>query len=95
MGALPKPIQMSVMLRPLMSGTHAVMRSDRGRLFLPAEVRERKGIHEGTELVLLEAPDALVLLSRAQLKRPVREELAGLSLVADLIAERRVAAEDA
>lgn len=76
-----------------MSGTYAVTVGERGRLVLPAQVRERHGIGEGTELVLVEASDGLALLTRAQLKRRVREDLTGPSLVADLIAERRAAAQ--
>lgn len=65
------------------------MVGDRGRLVLPAEVRERSGITAGTELVLLETTDGLALLTREQLKRRVRAELRGPSLVDDLLADRR------
>lgn len=70
---------------------------DRGRLVVPAEVRERAGLAEGTRLILLETPAGLVLLTREQLRLRVREELAGLDLVAELLTERRhaAAAEDA
>lgn len=80
-----------------MSGTHAVVMGDRGRLVVPAEVRDRAGLSEGTPLILLEADGGLVLLTRDQLKARVREELAGTDLVADLLAERRrsAAEEDA
>ena len=50
-----------------MSGTHAISMGDRGRLVVPADVRERLGLTPGTPLVLLEAPDGLVLLTREQL----------------------------
>ena len=59
---------------------------------MPAEVRERAGIGEGTTLVLLETPTGLVLLTRAQLRQRVRENLSGLDLVDDLLADRRAAA---
>lgn len=75
-----------------MGGTHQVVVGDRGRLVVPAEVRERTGIGEGTTLVLLETPTGLVLLTRAQLRRRVRENLSGLDLVDDLLADRRAAA---
>lgn len=80
-----------------MSGTHQVIVGDRGRLVVPAEVRERAGIAEGTVLVLLETPGGLVLLTRDQLRKRVRADLAGLDLVTDLLADRRrdAAAEDA
>ena len=80
-----------------MSGTYEVVVGDRGRMVVPVEVRERTGIAEGTTLVLLETPNGLVLLTRDQLRRRVREDLAGVDLVADLLADRRAssAAEDA
>lgn len=80
-----------------MNGTHSVTMGDRGRLVVPADIRERAGLVEGTPLILLETPDGLVLLTRAQLRARVREELAGLDLVASLLADRRhaAAAEDA
>lgn len=75
-----------------MGGTHQVVVGDRGRLVVPAGVRERAGIGEGTTLVLLETPNGLVLLTRAQLRQRVREDLSGLDLVDDLLADRRAAA---
>lgn len=70
---------------------------NRGRLVLPADVRQRSGIQEGTDLILLETPDGIALLTRDQLKRRVRGQLAGSSLVDELLAERRRASgiEDA
>lgn len=70
---------------------------DRGRLVIPAELRERAGLSEGTALILLETPTGLVLLTRSQLQELVRADLAGVNLVAELLAERRAesAADDA
>jgi bifunctional DNA-binding transcriptional regulator/antitoxin component of YhaV-PrlF toxin-antitoxin module len=70
---------------------------DRGRLVVPVEVRQRAGLVEGTPLILLETPTGLVLLTREQLRARVREELSGLDLVTELLADRRRAstAEDA
>lgn len=80
-----------------MSGTHTVVVGDRGRLVVPAEVRERAGLVEGTTLVLFETPSGIVLMTRAQLRDRVRDELSGLDLVGELLAERRAVAanEDA
>lgn len=77
-----------------MSGTHTVTMGDRGRLVVPAEVRERAGLEEGTSLILLETPSGIVLLTREQLRSRVRDELAGLDLVSELLADRRRAATD-
>lgn len=66
---------------------------DRGRIVVPAAVRQRAGLLEGTPLILLETPGGIVLLTREQLRSRVRHELEGLDLVADLVAERRTASE--
>ena len=76
-----------------MSGTYSVVMGDRGRIVVPAELRERAGLTTGTPLVLLDAPGGLVLLTREQLRDRVREELAGLDLVAELLEERRQASQ--
>lgn len=76
-----------------MSGMHAVTVGDRGRIVVPAEVRERAGLAEGTPLILLETPTGLVLLTRDQLRARVRDELAGLDLVDELLADRRRASQ--
>lgn len=72
-----------------MSGTYQVTVGDRGRMVLPAPVRERAAISEGTVLAVLETPGGVVLLTREQLRERVRADLAGTDLVADLLAERR------
>ena len=69
------------------------MMGDRGRIVVPAEVRERAGLVQGASLALAESPDGLVLLTRDQLKDRVRRDLAGLDLVEQLLAERRLASE--
>lgn len=69
---------------------------NRGRLVVPADVRVRAGLVEGETLTLMDTTGGLVLLTRVQLQRLVREDLAGLDLVGELISERRAeaAAED-
>lgn len=75
-----------------MSGTYRVTVGDRGRLVLPAELRERANLPAGTPLTLLETPEGFVLLTREQLRKRVRENLRGVHLVDDLLSERRAAA---
>lgn len=65
---------------------------DRGRLVVPAPVREAAGLEEGTALVAMSTPSGIVLMTQEQLKARVRAELAGTDLVDDLLAERRAAA---
>lgn len=79
-----------------MDGMYQVTMGDRGRLVVPAELRAHAGLAEGTTLMLVETPTGIVLLTRLQLRDRVRAQLAGVSLVDDLLAERRAAAaEDA
>lgn len=70
---------------------------DRGRLVVPADVRARAGLDAGTPLLLLETPGGLLLMTRAQARAMLREQLEGRDLVAQLLADRRAAAaaEDA
>ncbi len=70
---------------------------DRGRLVVPADLRDRAGLREGDTLVLIDAGTGIALLTRAQLKALVRRQLEGADLVADLLEERRraSAADDA
>jgi AbrB family looped-hinge helix DNA binding protein len=75
-----------------MSGTYQTTVGDRGRLVIPAELRDRAGLTEGTTLTLIETPGGLVLLTRPQLRALVRADLAGLDLVGELLAERRAEA---
>jgi len=65
---------------------------DRGRIVVPAAVRERAGLAAGLPMVLFESPDGLVLLTREQLRDRVRNDLKGLDLVEQLLTDRRRAA---
>jgi AbrB family looped-hinge helix DNA binding protein len=65
---------------------------DRGRLVVPAELRERAGLQEGRQVVLVETPQGLLLLTREQLRDLVRSGLEGKDLVSQLLADRHAAA---
>jgi AbrB family looped-hinge helix DNA binding protein len=75
-----------------MSGTYSVVMGDRGRLVVPAELRDRWQLHPGARLLLIETADGIVLATREQVKRLVRSQLAGTSLAMELISERRAEA---
>ena len=75
-----------------MSGTANVVMGDRGRLVVPAPIREEAGLVEGTVLVAMATPSGIVLMTREQLKARVRAEMEGADLVQDLLEERRAAA---
>ncbi|MBD8059279.1 AbrB/MazE/SpoVT family DNA-binding domain-containing protein [Cellulomonas sp. JH27-2] len=75
-----------------MSGTYAVTMGDRGRLVVPAELREHAGLAAGDPLILLETSAGVVMMTRDQALAQVRAQLTGESLVAELVRERRTAA---
>ena len=76
-----------------MDGTHTIVVGDRGRIVVPAEIRARGELSEGTPLIMLDTPGGIVLMTRAQLRARVRDELAGLDLVDELLRDRRASAE--
>ncbi len=76
-----------------MRGTYTVVVGNKGRVVVPAQIRERAGLVEGTPLIVLDTPAGIVLLTREQLRARVRSELAGTDLVEELLAERRAAAQ--
>jgi AbrB family looped-hinge helix DNA binding protein len=80
----------------VVSGTYAVVMGDRGRLVVPAELRERLKLKPGSPVVLLDTPQGVVLATREQVKGLVRAGLRGVDLVAELLEDRRrqAAAED-
>jgi bifunctional DNA-binding transcriptional regulator/antitoxin component of YhaV-PrlF toxin-antitoxin module len=61
-------------------------------LVIPADLRARLGLAPGTPVVLVETPRGLVLTSQEQAKALVREQLAGGSLVDELLADRQAEA---
>lgn len=75
-----------------MGGTFQVTMGDRGRLVVPAELRERLKLDVGVPLILVETPDGVVIMTRSQLRDRVRRDFDGLDLVTELLAERREAA---
>lgn len=75
-----------------MSGTYQVTMGDRGRLVVPAELRERAGLRLGRKLVIVETENGLLLLTREQLRDVVRAGLQGHALVDRLLADRRAEA---
>lgn len=76
-----------------MSDTYQVSVGVKGRIVLPAAVRERTGIGEGSQLIMLDTESGIVLLTRDELAQRVRDDLAGLDLVTELLRERRVEAK--
>ncbi|MGB4777852.1 AbrB/MazE/SpoVT family DNA-binding domain-containing protein [Microbacterium sp.] len=75
-----------------MSTTYSASLGDRGRLVVPAPLRERQNWEQGMPLLFIETERGVLLMTREQAKRVIRDQLSGASLVDDLIAERRRAA---
>lgn len=75
-----------------MRGSYVSVMGDRGRLVVPAELRQRAGLDAGTPLVLLDTERGVVVVTRDQLRDLVADELAGRDLVTELLAERRAQA---
>lgn len=77
--------------------THTATLGDRGRLVLPAPLREHQGWEQGTPLLFVETERGVLLATRAQVRDLLREQLSGPSLVDELLSDRRNAAagEDA
>lgn len=79
--------------RRFMSTTYAISMGDRGRLVVPRELRDRQEWSQGTELLVIESPGGVVLVSREQALALLRSQLAGASLVEELVAQRRLEAQ--
>ena len=74
-----------------MSDTSVVAVGPKGRVVIPAGIRRRLGIEEGSELVALVEGEAVVLVPRAAIKSRLRSMFAdvGSSMQRELIQERR------
>jgi len=65
---------------------------DKGRIVIPADIRARHNWTAGTEVVLMETPDGMLITDRPTAISLVRRRLAGHDLVGELIDERRAEA---
>lgn len=77
-----------------MSDTNFVEVGPKGRVVIPAQVRRRLGIEQGTRLVVLVDDDAVVLVPRAAVERRLYAIFQGVpvSMADELIEERRAEA---
>lgn len=81
-----------------MSGMNSMKVGNKGRVVIPAELRERNGWGEGTVLVVFEHDDGVTeLISREALHARLRAQIGDRDPTAELFAERRAEAarEDA
>jgi len=77
-----------------MSDTSVVAVGPKGRVVIPADIRRKLGIGEGSELVALVEGEAVVLVPRLAIKSRLRSIFADVdvSMREELIAERRAEA---
>ena len=77
-----------------MSDTSVVAVGPKGRVVIPAGIRRRLGIEEGSELVALIEGEAVVLVPRSAIKSRLRSMFTdvGSSMREELIDERRAEA---
>jgi AbrB family looped-hinge helix DNA binding protein len=78
-----------------MSDTHTVSVGPKGRIVIPAAIRQQLKIGEGSELVAVIYKGGVLLLPRSEIKRRLRTMFADVqpSLADELIADRRREAE--
>lgn len=76
----------------MMNTTHAATMGDRGRLVVPAELRQHQQWDQGVPLIFVETDDGVLVTSREQMKARVRRQLAGSSLSEELIRDRHTEA---
>jgi len=72
-----------------MSGTYSVVVGNKGRIVVPAELRERAGLAEGSTLTLVDTGSGVLMLTRDELKELVRKDLTCADLVGELLRDRR------
>ena len=80
-----------------MSAGYSAKVGNKGRVVIPAGLRETQGWTDDTVLLFVEEPDGVRIVRRDDLLASVRMQLAGSDPVGELMAERRAAsaAEDA
>lgn len=74
-----------------MRGTFTVTVGNKGRVVLPTAIRARRNWAEGTTLIAIESPTGVVLTSRDEAERIIRDQLEGADVVRELLDERRAA----
>ena len=77
-----------------MSDTDFIEVGPKGRVVIPAQVRRRLGIEQGTRLAVLVDDDAVVLVPRAAIERRLHAIFKGVpvSMTDELLEERRAEA---
>lgn len=69
------------------------MVGNKGRVVIPIGIRARHRWEEGTTLLTIDTDDGVILMERERALDLIRRQLAGTDPVAELLAERREAAQ--
>ena len=76
-----------------MSTTYAAAVGDRGRLVIPSALRRSQKWEQGTQLLMLDTPNGVITMTQKQAKQLIKNQIGAGSLVEELLAERRSAAQ--
>lgn len=76
-----------------MNATYAASVGDRGRLVIPSALRRSQKWEPGAQLLMLDTPNGVITMTQKQAKQLIRKQIGAGSLVEELLAERRSAAQ--
>lgn len=76
-----------------MNSIYAASVGDRGRLVIPSALRHSQKWEQGTQLLMLDTPTGVITMTQKQAKRLIKRQIGAGSLVEELLAERRSAAQ--
>lgn len=90
----PRCTSIALCTLAIVSDTEVVKVGPKGRIVIPARMRDRFGIDEGDELVVVADADSIQVIPRHRLVASLRGSLRadgadGADLVAELLADRR------
>lgn len=77
-----------------MSATYTAVMKDRGQLEIPSKLLRKQKWEPGTQLLMMETPHGVITMTGEQAKQLIKRQIGAGSLVEELIAERRTAAQD-
>ena len=75
-----------------MSDTMIINVGNKGRIVVPATARNRHSWHQDTELIVVDKPEGVLLMTREEALRSLRNQLGDSHLFDALTAERRAQA---
>ena len=76
-----------------MNATYAASVGDRGRLVIPSALHRSQKWEPGAQLLMLDTPNGVITMTQKQAKQLIKKQIGADSLVEELLAERRSAAQ--